>query len=257
MIQIKNIYAGYFGREVLKNVSFDVERKDFFGIIGKNGAGKSTLLKIFSNLLKSYKGNALIDNKNLESFKSKELAKRLSFLPQYSDMSMPFSVVEFIMFARFPYMNMFKFPSKSDYKAIERVMGFLNITNLSERKITELSGGEKQKVLIAQVLAQETDIIIFDEPTARLDIGSQNNILKLLRDLNEKHNKTIILTIHDLNAAGEFCNKLLLLENGSICRCGTPEEVLNCKDIERVYKTVVVVKTNPISNRPYVIPVSG
>jgi len=106
-------------------------------------------------------------------------------------------------------------------------------------------------------LAQETDIIIFDEPTARLDIGSQNNILRLLRDLNEKHNKTIILTIHDLNAAGEFCNKLLLLENGSICRCGTPEEVLNCKDIERVYKTVVVVKTNPISNRPYVIPVSG
>ncbi|MDR0398472.1 MAG: ABC transporter ATP-binding protein [Endomicrobium sp.] len=256
MIQIKNIYAGYFGREVLKNVSFDVKQKDFFGIIGKNGAGKSTLLKIFSNLLKSYKGNVFIDNKNLESFKSKELAKRLSFLPQYSDMSMPFSVFEFVMFARFPYMNMFKFPSKNDCKAVEKAMDFLNITNLSERKITELSGGEKQKVLIAQVLAQETDIIIFDEPTSHLDIGSQNNILKLLSDLNEKHNKTIVLTLHDLNAAGEFCNKLLLLEDGFVCRYGTPEEVLNYKDIERVYNITVIVKTNPISNRPYVIPVS-
>jgi iron complex transport system ATP-binding protein len=153
-------------------------------------------------------------------------------------------------------MNIFKSPSQNDYKVVMKVMEFMHITNLSDRKITELSGGEKQKVLIAQVLAQETDIIVFDEPTSHLDIGSQNDILKLLRDLNEKHNKTIILTIHDLNAAGEFCNKLLLLENGSVCRCGTPEEVLNYKDIERVYNTTVVVKTNPISNRPYVIPVS-
>jgi iron complex transport system ATP-binding protein len=105
-------------------------------------------------------------------------------------------------------------------------------------------------------LTQETDIIIFDESTPHLDIGSQNNILKLLRELNEKYNKTIILTIHDLNAAGEFCNKLLLLENGSICRYGVPEEVLNYKDIERIYDTFVVIKTNPISNKPYVITVS-
>ncbi|MDR1663101.1 MAG: ABC transporter ATP-binding protein [Endomicrobium sp.] len=256
MVQIKNIYAGYFDREVLKNISFDVKQKDFFGIIGKNGAGKSTLLKIFSNLLKSYKGDIFIDNKNLASFKSRELAKRLSFLPQHSDMSLPFSVFEFIMFARFPYMNMFKFPSKNDYKAVEKAIDFLDISNLSERKVIELSGGEKQKVLIAQVLAQETDIIVFDEPTSHLDIGSQNNILKLFVNLNEKHNKTIILTLHDLNAAGEFCNKLLLLENGFVCRCGTPKEVLNYKDIERVYNTSVVVKINPISNKPYVIPVS-
>jgi iron complex transport system ATP-binding protein len=255
MIQIKNIYSGYFGHEVLKDISFNVERKDFFGIIGKNGAGKSTLLKILSKLLDSYKGDVFIDNKNLKSFKSKDLAKILSFLPQYLDIDMPFNVLDFIMFGRLPYMNIFKFPSRNDRKIVEKIMAFLNITNLSKRKITELSGGEKQKVLIAQVLAQETDIIIFDEPTSHLDIGSQNNILKLLRKLNEKHNKTIILTIHDLNAAGEFCSKLLLLENGSICKYGVPEEVLNCKDIQRIYDTSVVVKTNPISKRPYVVAV--
>jgi iron complex transport system ATP-binding protein len=253
---MKDIYAGYFGYEVLRDISFNVERKDFLGIIGKNGAGKSTLLKILSKLLDSYKGNVLIDNKNLKSFKSKDFAKILSFLPQYLDINTPFSVLDFIMFGRLPYMNMFKFPSKNDHKIIEEIMRFLNITNLSEKKITELSGGEKQKVLIAQVLAQETDIIIFDEPTSHLDIGSQNNILKLLRNLNEKYNKTIILTIHDLSAAGEFCSKLLLLERGSICKYGAPKEVLNCKDIERIYDTSVIVKTNPISKRPYVIAVS-
>jgi iron complex transport system ATP-binding protein len=135
------------------------------------------------------------------------------------------------MFGRFPYMNMLKIPSKYDYKTIDEIMEFLSITDLLERKITELSGGEKQKVLIAQVLAQETDIIIFDEPTSHLDIGSQNSILSILRDLNEKYNKTIIITIHDLNAAGEFCNKLLLLENDSVCGCAIPKEVLNDKDI--------------------------
>ncbi|MDR0977447.1 MAG: ABC transporter ATP-binding protein [Endomicrobium sp.] len=257
MIQIKNICADYYGHEILKNISFDIKCKDFFGIIGKNGAGKSTLLKIFSNLLKHYRGNVFINSRNLKSFKPKEIARVLAFLPQCFNMNMPFSVYEFIMFARFPYMNIFKFPSLNDYRVINKVMEFLNITDLSKRKITALSGGEKQKVLIAQVLAQETDILILDEPTSHLDIGSQNNILKLLKNLNEKYGKTIIVTMHDLNAAGEFCNRLLLLEGGSVCRCGTPEEVLNYKDIERVYNTTVIVKTNPISKRPYVIPLSG
>jgi iron complex transport system ATP-binding protein len=256
MIRIENISAGYLRKKILKNISCDINQKDFYGIIGKNGAGKSTLLKVLCNLIKPYLGNVFIDAKNIHSFAKKDFAKILSFLPQYVDTSMPFTVSEFIMFGRYPYMNIFKVPSKNDYVIVEKVIKFLNIKDFSDRKINELSGGEKQKVLIAQVLAQETDIIIFDEPTTHLDIGSQNKILEILRELNEKYNKTIILTLHDLNAAGEFCNKLTLMENGEIFNYGTPEEVLNYKDIERVYNTTVVVKTNPISNKPYIIPVS-
>ncbi|MCA6070154.1 MAG: ABC transporter ATP-binding protein [Endomicrobium sp.] len=256
MIRIENITAGYLQQEVLKDVSCNINNKDFFGIIGKNGAGKSTLLKVLCNLIKPYSGNVTIDNKNINSFLKRDFAKIISFSSQHIDTSMPFTVSEFVMFGRYPYMNTLKIPSKNDYAVIDNVMNSLNIKNFAERKVNKLSYGERQKVLIAQVLAQETNIIVFDEPTSHLDIGSQNKILEILRDLNEKYNKTIVLTLHDLNAAGEFCNKLTLMENGSICSCGTPEEVLNCKDIERVYNTNVVVKTNPISNKPYVIPVS-
>lgn len=256
MIRIENISAGYLNRTVLKKISCNIGSKDFFGIIGRNGAGKSTLLKVLCKLIKPYLGNIFIDNKNINFFATKDFAKTISFLPQYVDTSLPFTVYEFIMFGRYPYMNMFKIPSDSDYAIVKKVMDFLHIMDFAERKINALSGGEKQKVLIAQVLAQETDIIVFDEPTSHLDIGSQNKLLEILRDLNEKYNKTVILTLHDLNAAGEFCNKLVLMENGEICNCGTPKEVLNYKDIERVYDTTVVVKTNPISDKPYVIPVS-
>ena len=256
MIRIENITAGYLQKKVLKNISCNINNKDFFGIIGKNGAGKSTLLKVLCNIIKPYSGNVIIDNKNINSFLKRDFAKTISFLPQHIDTSMSFTVTEFIMFGRYPYMNTLKIPSKNDYAVIGNVMNFFDIKDFAKRKVDELSSGEKQKVLIAQVLAQETDITVFDEPTSHLDIGNQNKILEILRDINEKYNKTIVLTLHDLNAAGEFCNKLALMENGSICKCGTPEEVLNYKDIERVYNTNVIVKTNPISNKPYVIPVS-
>jgi iron complex transport system ATP-binding protein len=256
MIRIENISAGYLNKVILKNISCSINTNDVFGIIGKNGVGKSTLLKVLCKLIKPYSGNIFIRNKNITSLKRKDFAKIISFLPQYVDTSLPFTVLEFIMFGRYPYMNIFKVPSNNDYAVVKKIMDFLLITDLTKRKINEISGGEKQKVLIAQVLAQETDILIFDEPTAHLDIGSQSNILEILRDLNEKYNKTVILTLHDLNSAGEFCNRLALIENGEICNCGTPEKVLNYKDIERIYNMTVVVKTNPISNKPYVIPVS-
>jgi iron complex transport system ATP-binding protein len=152
-------------------------------------------------------------------------------------------------------MNFFKYALKEDYKKIEEIMDFTETKEFAERSILELSGGERQKVLIAQTLAQETDIIAFDEPTSHLDIGSQSSIFRLLRILNIEHKKTIITTIHDLNAAGEFCSNLILMDKGTIFKSGTPTEVLNYKDIETVYNTTVVVKTNPVSNKPVVIPV--
>ncbi|GMO64225.1 MAG: ABC transporter ATP-binding protein [Endomicrobiia bacterium] len=256
MVHIDNISTCYLDKKILKSISFKINERDFFGIIGKNGVGKSTLLKVLCKLIKPYSGNIFINCKNVNCFSKEEFAKIISFLPQYVDTSLSFNVFEFIMFGRYPYMNTLKIPSSKDYIVVKRIMDFLQITNLAQRKINELSGGEKQKVLIAQVLAQETDIIVFDEPTLHLDIGSQNDILEILRDLNKNYNKIIILTLHDLNVASEFCNKLALLENGSICKQGTPEEVLNHVDIERVYNTKIIVGTNPISNKPYIIPVS-
>ena len=168
---------------------------------------------------------------------------------------MKINVKEFIMFGRFPYMNMFKVASKEDVKIVEDVMNFTQTTEFANRNINELSGGEKQKVLLAQTLVQQTDIICLDEPTSHLDIGSQSTIFKLLKMLNEKYNKTIITTIHDLNLAGEFCSDIVLLDNKKIFSYGLTKEVLNYKDIEKVYNITVVVYTNPVSKKPVVIPV--
>ncbi|AKL97776.1 ABC transporter ATP-binding protein [Endomicrobium proavitum] len=256
MINVKNIFAGYQKHTpILKDVSFNIPKGSFAGIIGRNGAGKSTLLKTLCNLLKLSSGAIEINNKNINSVKKSEFAKTVAFMPQSIDTVFPFSVKDFVLLGRYPYMNVFKIPSKKDLEAVGNVLEFTGIKVFENRNINELSGGEKQKVLIAQTLAQETDIIVLDEPTSHLDIGSQNDILELLRVLNEKHNKTIITTLHDLNAAGEFCSKIILMDGGKIRNAGAPEEVLNYKDIESVYKTRVVVKTNPMSGKPYVIPV--
>lgn len=255
MIKIKNLSCGYNKIAVVDNISIDINKGSFIGIIGKNGAGKTTLLKSMSGLLKPYSGNIFIDETDIYKMNRNLLAKKLSFLPQNMPIDFPFIVKDFIMFGRFPHMNFFKYALKEDYKKIEEIMDFTGTKEFAERSILELSGGERQKVLIAQTLAQETDIIAFDEPTSHLDIGSQSSIFRLLRILNKEREKTIITTIHDLNAAGEFCSNLILMDKGTIFKSGTPTEVLNYKDIETVYNTTVVVKTNPVSNKPVVIPV--
>jgi iron complex transport system ATP-binding protein len=154
-------------------------------------------------------------------------------------------------------MGFLKVPSEKDYEAVEKTLKFTGIEKFAQRKIDGLSGGERQRVLIAQTIAQETGILIFDEPTAHLDIGAQTEILEILRELNNERKKTVIAALHDLNAAGEFCDKLVLLDGGRIKNAGTPQEVLNYKDIEEAYDTKVIVKNNPMSNKPFIIPVTA
>ena len=255
MINIENISLSYGKDSVLENISLNLKAKSFIGIIGKNGTGKSTLLKSIVGLLKPINGNIFIDDNDIYKMKRNILAKKISFMPQSMPFDFSFKVKDFVMFGRYPYINMFKPASKEDFKIVESIMNFTEIMAFAERNINELSGGEKQKVLLAQTLVQQTDIIALDEPTSHLDIGRQASIFKLLKMLNEKYNKTIIVTVHDLNLAGEFCSDIVLLDNKKVLNFGSAEKVLNYSDIEKVYNTKVVVKTNPVSNKPIVIPI--
>jgi iron complex transport system ATP-binding protein len=255
MIKIEKVSLSYDKRTVLEDISITLKEKSFIGIIGKNGTGKSTLLKAITGLLKPVKGNIFVDNEDVYMMKKNILAKKISFMPQTMQFDFSFNVKDFIMFGRFPYINMFKLASKDDFQIVEDIMHFTQTTEFSTRNINELSGGEKQKVLLAQTLVQETDIIALDEPTSHLDIGSQATIFKLLKMLNEKYNKTIITTVHDLNLAGEFCSDIVLLDDKKVLNFGNAEKVLNYKDIEKVYGLNVVVHTNPVSKKPVVIPV--
>ena len=230
MIDIKNISLSYDKIIVLEDISLKFEEKSFIGIIGKNGVGKSTLLKSILGLLKPTKGNIFIDDEDI-------------------------SVKDFGMFGRYPYINMFKLPTKQDFQIVDDIMDFTQIKQLKNKNINELSGGEKQKVLLAQTLVQQTDIICLDEPTSHLDIGNQATIFKLLKMLNEKYNKTIITTIHDLNLAGEFCSDIVLLDNKKVLNFGSTEKVLNYKDIEKVYNITILIHTNPVSKKPVVIQI--
>ncbi|MDR2192095.1 MAG: ABC transporter ATP-binding protein [Endomicrobium sp.] len=254
MIEIKNLCAGYNKTAVLKDVSLNIAQSSFCAIIGKNGAGKSALLKTLCGLLTPFSGKILINGQNPFSLSKAELSKIIAFMPQNIEFSLPFSVRDFIMFGRYPYMNFFKIPSEKDYEIVKRTMKFTETESFADRNIDELSGGERQRVLIAQTIVQETDFLIFDEPTSHLDIGGQTEIFEILGILNKETGKTVIVAMHDLNAAGEFCDSLILLDGGRVKNAGTPEEVLNYKDIEEVYNTTVIVKTNPISGKPYIIP---
>ena len=255
MIKIEKVSLSYDKRVVLEDISLNLKEKSFIGIIGKNGTGKSTLLKAMTGLLKPVKGNIFIDNEDVYRMKKNILAKKISFMPQTMQFDFSFNVKDFIMFGRFPYINMFKLASQDDFKIVEDVMNFTETIEFAQRNLNELSGGEKQKVLLAQTLVQQTDIVALDEPTSHLDMGSQATIFKLLKMLNEKYNKTIITTVHDLNLAGEFCSDIVLLDNKKVLNFGSSEKVLNYKDIEKVYGLKVVVKNNPVSNKPIVIPV--
>ncbi|MDR0724187.1 MAG: ABC transporter ATP-binding protein, partial [Endomicrobium sp.] len=190
------------------------------------------------------------------SFSKKSFAQKIAFLPQSVDVSVNLPVKDFIMFGRYPHMNILKIPLQKDYSIVNKVMGFLKISHLANKKVNELSGGEKQVVLIAQVLVQETDIVLFDEPVSYLDIGKQNAVLEILRELNTKFNKTIVLSLHDLNLASEFCNTVAFMENGSIYKNGTPREVINAENIKKIYNIKVFISENPISKKIFVLPLS-
>ena len=255
MIDIKNISLSYDKIIVLEDISLKFEEKSFIGIIGKNGVGKSTLLKSILGLLKPTKGNIFIDDEDIYKTSKNVLAKKISFMPQTIQFDFSFSVKDFVMFGRYPYINMFKLPTKQDFQIVDDIMDFTQIKQLKNKNINELSGGEKQKVLLAQTLVQQTDIICLDEPTSHLDIGNQATIFKLLKMLNEKYNKTIITTIHDLNLAGEFCSDIVLLDNKKVLNFGSTEKVLNYKDIEKVYNITILIHTKKKKKKPVVIQI--
>lgn len=257
MIKIKDISAGYLPEvKVLDEINCDIAEGSFCGIIGRNGAGKSTLLRILCGLMKPFSGKIIINGTDISRLSKKDLSKTLSFMPQNPDTELAFSVEEFVMFGRYPHMNIFKTPSGKDRAAVNEALEFTGTVLLAKRPVNELSGGEKQKVLMAQTIVQETGILVLDEPASHLDIGGQSDILNLLRTLNGRRGKTVIVTLHDLNAAGEFCDNLILLQDGKIRNSGKPECVLNREDIEEVYKTKVAVHKNPVSGKPYIIPVN-
>jgi iron complex transport system ATP-binding protein len=257
VLEVKELICGYDSEFVLQNINLKVEDRELIGIIGPNGSGKTTLLRVISRILKPKKGIVLLEGKNIWQMEFKELAKRIAVVPQ-SLASVGMSVEEFVLLGRIPYFRRFQFlEAKKDFDIAQKCMALTDTLKLKDHPLAEISGGERQLALIARALVQEPRLLLLDEPTTHLDITHQVGILDLIRRLNKELGLTVIMVLHDLNLASEYCQRLVLINEGRIHKIGRPEEVLNYQVIEEVYKTIVVVRKNPISSKPYILLVSG
>ena len=255
IINLNKVEFGYGKLKVLKDINLTIEEGQFLSIIGPNGAGKSTLLKVINNIYENYDGNISIYGKNIRDYSRKELARVVSFVPQDTYLDFEFSIEEFVFMGRYPFQKRFQNDGKYDYDISYRAMALTNTLEIKDRLITQISGGERQRALIAKALAQDPKIILLDEPTSHLDINHQIEVLELLKELNKKQNLTIISVLHDLNLASRYSDKLVLLKDGKILKSGNVDEVLTASNIENAYNTRAIVELNKFTNSLFVTPI--
>ena len=258
MLGIKGISCGYGKRIVLRDVSFEIHKGEFVGVIGPNGSGKTTLMRAINGFLPLTEGNILLEGEGIGRMMRRELATKMAVVTQAPEGVPPFSVEEFVLLGRIPHWGRLQLlETKKDMEVADRVMAMTGIDHLRKRRMRELSGGERQLVFVARALAQEPRLLFLDEPTAHLDIGHQVQIMDLLRQLNREKTLTIVVVLHDLTLASLYCERLILLHEGRLHRIGLPMDVLTEEVIEDVYRTRVTVMETPVGGRPIILPLSG
>ncbi len=241
-MNVSDLRCGYGGSEVLKGLSFSVERGEFVGILGPNGAGKSTLVLALSGIIPLQSGHVRICGTDLEQLRLKERARRVAVLIQDGDIRFPFSCREVVSMGRYPHRKRWQMESAEDYEAVEKALLLTDTGALAERLISAVSGGEKQRVLMAKSLAQEAPILILDEATSAMDIHRKLQIFKVLDKLNREEGVTVLAVLHDINLAALFCRRMIFLKDGRIEADGPTEEVLTSETLNRIYETSVVVQ---------------
>ncbi|MCM8821262.1 MAG: ABC transporter ATP-binding protein [Candidatus Omnitrophica bacterium] len=252
ILEFKNVSAAYGKEEILHNISFQMKKGNFVGVIGPNGSGKSTLLKTAVKILRHSKGQVLFKNTDTGKISARDFAKSVSFLPSDIEIAYPYTVKELLLMARYPFSSDFRNPSKRDIEIIVSISKQMELTPFFDRTIFQMSEGEKQRVLLAQCLVQEPELIVLDEPTSHLDIGFQFAFLDLLKTLQKTSDLSILAALHDLNLASQYCENILLLKNGSVIKFGEVQDVIKFEIIEDVYHTNVLVYPHPVSGKPYV-----
>ena len=256
ILNIKNLSCGYGAKFNILDISFSIKKGSFTGIIGPNGSGKTTLFRGISGSLKPKTGEILLNGKTLSKLSYKEKAQNIAIVSQNIEASF-ITVEDYVLMGRLPYHGKFTFfESKNDYKIAHKYMKLTNTFHFRNKFMTELSGGEQQLAGIARALTQEPELLLLDEPTSHLDITHQVQILNLLQRLNTDLELSVLMIIHDLNLAGEYCDYLVMMNKGKMHTQGAPEYVLNYKNIENVYNTIVVTEKNPLSGKPVILLVS-
>ncbi len=253
-IRLQKVNFAYQQKPVLHDINLQIKSGEFIGIIGPNGVGKSTLLKVMAALLPVQDGTFFLFQKLIKDWKRKVIARQIGYVPQSVDLTFPFTVRQVIEMGRYPYFTGLIGGDAQGEQFVKKAIRLTDLNGLEGRMYTSLSGGEKQRVIIASVLAQNTPILLLDEPTASLDLKHQIAILKLLKQLSNNENKTVVLVTHEVNLAAQFCDRLYLLDQGRIVKAGPPTEVLQFNLIQQVYGVNVYIDINPFTNSIYILP---
>ena len=256
-LEAENISLAYGHNVVIRDLTFQVTPGEMVGLIGPNGSGKSTIVKALSHVIRPYSGRVLIDGRDVAQIPRMELARLLGVVPQMSLLPSVFTAFEIVLMGRNPHLGLLQYEGESDMAITWQAMMKTATQSLAERRIGELSGGEIQRVVIARVLAQEPKSILLDEPTSNLDISHQVEILDLIKTLCRENNLTVLVTLHDLNLASQYCDRLILINNTRVYAQGTPSEVINSKNIKEVYGSEGCVYAHPVNGLPIVLLKAG
>mgnify|MGYP000886618103 CR=1 FL=1 len=251
-VEIIDIDVSYGARKILEAVSFYADRGEILGIIGPNGSGKTTLLKAMSRIVAPDSGEVRLSEQGLGTFSFRDLAQQVAVVPQEISISFDYTVREIVMMGRHPYIGRFASERSEDLEICDHAMHLANVTHIAGSSVHEISGGERQRVLIARALAQEPEVLLLDEATSNLDISHQIEILNIIKGLTE--DITVISVFHDLNLAAYYCDRLIVLKDRRVYAAGPAKDVLTRETLNTVYGIDALVKPHPLTGKPYILP---
>jgi cobalamin transport system ATP-binding protein len=253
ILEVQGLGFAVNDKSILDDITFNVQKGEYVSIVGPNGAGKSTLLKCLNKINKKISGDIILDGNQLSFYSQKQIARKVSYVPQSDGRQTPFTVYEFIKMGRYPYLSPFSSITKKDKKIISEAMEITGTLEFSNRQMGTLSGGEKQKVFISAAIAQKADIIMLDEPTTFLDPKHQVDIFATLRTLNKTHKTTVLSVTHDINSALQTSDKVIALQSGKIVFDGPSKELTEKSTLENIYGTPFQIVPNPESGKPFIV----
>ena len=250
----ENITIAYDKKTVLKNFSLEIPKGKSVALVGANGCGKTSLLKLISRAVSPKEGKVIFDDKDLFSYKRKEIAKRIAYLSQDHLSTPDIDVKTLVSYGRYPYTHLGRGLSKEDRAVIDRSLKITGLSELSDRPLNSLSGGERQRAWIAMAICQEPEVLILDEPTTYLDIGYQIEVLEVIKTLNKKYGITILTVLHDLNLASRYSDLIYMIKDGSLFAGGSPGDTITRENLLKVFSIEAEILEDKNNSCPYFIP---
>jgi iron complex transport system ATP-binding protein len=235
-------------------VTFSIDARELVGLLGPNGSGKTTLLKAISRALRPKVGAVYLNEEEVYQMKGREVAKSVAVVPQVGGVGFDLTALDVVLMGRHPHLGRFELEGERDLAIAREAMKMTKVWHLAERRVSELSCGERQRVMIARALAQEPKVLLLDEPTTHLDINCQLEIMDLLREICVRRGIAALAVLHDLNLASCYCDRLMLMKEGRIVAAGSVEEVLTSENVREVFGVDALVKRHPATGAPYVVP---